>query len=407
MAINILELLTEALGGQIAKQASEFLGEPENNTQSALGMVLPALLGSLAKQGSTAEGAGSLLNTLGGANIDSGILGNIAGLFSEKSKTDSLVSLGTTLVGSLFGEKAGSIASTIASLTGLKSSSSSSLLALAAPLVFSFLKKLVSDKALDAGGLMSLLAEQTGFLKGKVNPQLAGAMGLGSMFDSLTGGASSDPAPAPAPAAASRPAERPAYAPPAVEEERSGLSKLLPWLIGLGALLGGLAVFRGCDKNAGAPETKAVVAPAVKAPAPQAAAPAVRPAPAPAAAPAAPAAKPVPAPAAAATTMLPAKIYFAVGAPNPEGPSIATLAQAAIAVKNQGVAVDITGYTDSTGDVAKNQELAKQRALAVRDRLIAAGVPKGKINMKPPFSITTTGTGSDAEARRVEITLAK
>ncbi|RQW82051.1 MAG: DUF937 domain-containing protein, partial [Methylococcus sp.] len=61
MAINILELLTDALGGQIAKQASEFLGEPENNTQSALGMVLPALLGSLAKQGSTDEGAVSLL----------------------------------------------------------------------------------------------------------------------------------------------------------------------------------------------------------------------------------------------------------------------------------------------------------------------------------------------------------
>jgi hypothetical protein len=34
-------------------------------------------------------------------------------------------------------------------------------------------------------------------------------------------------------------------------------------------------------------------------------------------------------------------------------------------------------------------------------------VPEGKINMKPPFSITTTGTGSDAEARRVEITLAQ
>lgn len=406
MAVNILELLTEALGGQIAKQASEFLGEPENNTKSALGMVLPALLGSLAKQGSTVEGAGSLLKTLGGANIDSGILGNIAGLFSEKSKTDSLVSLGTTLVGSLFGEKAGSIASTIASLTGLKSSSSSNLLALAAPLVFSFLKKLISDKGLDAGGLMGLLAEQTGFLKGKVNPQLAGAMGLGSMFDSLTGGdASSAAAPAAAP---SRPAERPTYAPPVAAEERSGLAKLLPWLIGLGALLGGLALFRGCDKEAGAPENKAVVAPAVKAPAPQAAAPAVKPAPAPVpAAPAAPAAKPAPAPAAAATAVLPAKIYFAVGAPNPEGPSIATLAQAAIAVKNQGVAVDITGYTDSTGDVAKNQELAKQRALAVRDRLIAAGVPEGKINMKPPFSITTTGTGSDAEARRVEITLAK
>jgi outer membrane protein OmpA-like peptidoglycan-associated protein len=104
---------------------------------------------------------------------------------------------------------------------------------------------------------------------------------------------------------------------------------------------------------------------------------------------------------------LPAKVYFDVGSPNIEGPSAVTLAQAVIAVKNQGLAVDITGYTDKTGDAAANEVLAKQRAEAVRDRLIAAGVPEGKINMKPPFSITTTGTGSDAEARRVEITLAQ
>jgi len=366
MAINLLEILSETLGGQIAKQASGFLGEPEGNTKSALGMILPALLGGLAKQGSTLDGAGNLLKTLGGANIDSGLLGNLAGLFSDKNKTDSLVALGTSLVGSLFGDKAGSIVSTIASLTGLKSSSSSNLLYLAAPLVFSFLKKFVADKNLDAAGLMRVLGEQTGFLKGKVNPQLAGAMGLGSIFEGF--GASQQPS-------------RATPIPPLAGKERSLLSKLLPWLIGLAALVAGLSLFRGCEKTdlgqAPAPSATAGVA-----------APAVRPAPAPIAG------------------VLPAKVYFAVGSPAVEGPSAATLAQAAIAIKNQGIAVDITGYTDPTGDVAKNEELAKQRAEAVRNRLIAAGVPAGKINMKPPFAFTPTGSGTDAEARRVEITAA-
>ena len=380
MATNLLEMLTETLGSQFAKQASEFLGESESTTKSALGLALPALLGGLAKQGSTLDGAASLLKTLGGSNVDTGLLGNIAGLFSEKGKTDSLVTLGTSLLGNVFGDKVGSIASTIASLTGLKSSSSSNLLGLAAPFLMSFLKKFVTEKNLDAAGLVRLLGEQTGFLKGKVNPQLAGAMGLGSLFDSL-GGTS---------AASGSSPSRPTYAPPVVEE-RSWFSKLLPWLIGLGALAAGFSMFRGCDKldlgQATEPAATAV-APA----APKVAAPAV--------------VAPAPAPT-AATAVLPAKVYFDVGSPNIEGPSAATLAQAVIAVKNQGLAVDITGYTDKTGDVAANEVLAKQRAEAVRDRLIAAGVPEGKINMKPPFSITTTGTGSDAEARRVEITLAQ
>jgi OOP family OmpA-OmpF porin len=313
------------------------------------------------------------------------LLSNLAGLFSDKSKSDSLVALGTTLVSSLFGEKAGSIAGTIASLTGLKSSSSSNLLYMAAPLVFSFLKKFVTDKNLDAAGLVSALAEQTGFLKGKVNPQLASAMGLGSLFDSISGSGATASVSA-ASTSHSTSSSRPAAVPPVAVKEGSLLTKLLPWLIGLGALAAGLTMFRGCDKIK-TPDVNApvVTAPRVEAP------PVVTPAaPATAAAPVA--------------AILPAKIYYAVGSPTPEGPSAATLAQTAIAIKEQGIAVDITGYTDKTGDVAANDELAKKRALGVRDRLLAAGVAESKINMKPPFAITTTGSGADSEARRVEIT---
>ncbi len=63
----------------------------------------------------------------------------------------------------------------------------------------------------------------------------------------------------------------------------------------------------------------------------------------------------------------------------------------------------ISGFHDATGNAAQNAELAKQRALAVRDALTAAGVAQGQIELKKPEQIT--GSGSNAEARRVEISL--
>ena len=63
----------------------------------------------------------------------------------------------------------------------------------------------------------------------------------------------------------------------------------------------------------------------------------------------------------------------------------------------------ISGFHDATGDATKNAELARQRALAVREALKAAGVAEGQIELKKPEQIK--GSGSDAEARRVEISL--
>jgi outer membrane protein OmpA-like peptidoglycan-associated protein len=63
----------------------------------------------------------------------------------------------------------------------------------------------------------------------------------------------------------------------------------------------------------------------------------------------------------------------------------------------------ISGFHDATGDAAKNAALARQRAVAVRDALKAAGVPERQIELKKPEQLA--GGGSNAESRRVEITL--
>lgn len=96
------------------------------------------------------------------------------------------------------------------------------------------------------------------------------------------------------------------------------------------------------------------------------------------------------------------KFYFASGKAD-----LATGASGALADVAKGVASGkkavVSGYTDSTGDAAKNEGLAKQRAMAVRDALKTAGIAEDKIELKKPEVLT--GSGTNADARRVEIAL--
>jgi outer membrane protein OmpA-like peptidoglycan-associated protein len=70
-----------------------------------------------------------------------------------------------------------------------------------------------------------------------------------------------------------------------------------------------------------------------------------------------------------------------------------------------GRKVAVSGFHDATGNAAQNAELARQRALTVRDALTAAGVAESQIELKKPEQIAGNAPGSDAEARRVEISL--
>ena len=61
----------------------------------------------------------------------------------------------------------------------------------------------------------------------------------------------------------------------------------------------------------------------------------------------------------------------------------------------------VSGFHDATGSAAANAELARQRALAVRNALQSLGVAGDKIELKKPEQLQSTG--SNAEARRVEV----
>ena len=98
------------------------------------------------------------------------------------------------------------------------------------------------------------------------------------------------------------------------------------------------------------------------------------------------------------------KFYFATGKADLAIGANEALAEVVKGVIEGGKMAVVSGFHDATGDAALNAELAKQRALAVRDALKVLGVAEDKVELKKPE--VTQGSGSNAEARRVEVVLA-
>lgn len=96
------------------------------------------------------------------------------------------------------------------------------------------------------------------------------------------------------------------------------------------------------------------------------------------------------------------KFYFAPGKAELAGGAGQALAAIVQGAKS-GRKVVISGFHDASGNAASNAELARRRAQAVRGVLKAAGVAESQIWLEKP--VQTAGTGSAAEARRVEIAL--
>jgi cytochrome c oxidase subunit 2 len=98
---------------------------------------------------------------------------------------------------------------------------------------------------------------------------------------------------------------------------------------------------------------------------------------------------------------LPVQVLFAVGKSALDAAAQKEVAKAVELLKGSPDAkVALSGYVDSSGSAAKNAELAKQRAFAVRDALTKAGIAAGRIELKKPEQIDA---GDAARARRVDI----
>ena len=379
---NLLALAREALGTDFSRLAGRFLGESPGATQAALDSLLPVVIGSIANKGVTPQGAQGLISLVHGAHLDVALLGNVAGLFGPGAGAAGLSSLlkagTTTLVPALLRDKSGAAVQALAGSAGIKGPAATNLLALAVPLVLTVLKQLIAEQGLNASSLSALLAGQGPNLRGALDSRMTSALGYASPGAFVSGlgiqaaqAAGRDGAAVGAVATGTGMAagSSAAMATMATSPTPSGLMRWLPWLAGAVLLLFAWDLVIG--KQAPTLESAVAAAPAA-----------------------------LPAPAAAG---LPAKVYFEVGAAAIGEDGGAKIAAVAASVKQDGRLLTLTGYTDKTGDLSRNEELAMSRANAVREALTAAGVPAARIEMRPPMFVEVGSAGGDAEARRVDI----
>ena len=387
MSIDLGNLLQSQLGSVLGQFLTNS-GEAEESSGKAAGLAIPAIVAGLVKHVS-----GNPTNASGLFDLITGTAGNsLTGAVSqaaEGSNLGSLIDLGKSLLPNLLGGNAADVADQISQQSGVSKASAGSLLSLALPLVLSVLRGQAKEGNLNQGQLLGLLAQQQGWLSQVLDSNMLSALGIGSLsgifggLNNLLSGLGNAGAAVAGGAAAATAAAK-----------KGGNGK---WIALAVAAVLALLAFKSCGNG------EQAAAPAASEPAASAVAEAVAEA---ASAPAAASEASAPAPVAADNARVVyengvATFFFATGK-NDVAEGAQTIVADVINAGKDGKKLVVSGFADSTGNAAANEELSKQRAQAVQAFFEAQGVNAANIELRKPES-TTGAVGNDVEGRRVEV----
>ena len=160
--MNIVDLVTSQLTGDVLGKLAGLTGTNEAQTRSATTAAVPALLTAFATLASTNSGASSLASSLGGLDLKT--LGNLAGLLGG-GQASGLGSIGGSLLSSLLGNNLGGLVGTIASFAGMQPGIMKTLLTYLAPIVLGTVANSFKGAKPDAAGLTRLFSEQQDNIK--------------------------------------------------------------------------------------------------------------------------------------------------------------------------------------------------------------------------------------------------
>jgi hypothetical protein len=148
-----------------------------NTASSAISAALPTLIGAMARNTRSQEGANSLANALE-RDHDGSILENMSGFLASQDNGS-----GPGILKHLFGDNRGSIEQGVSQMAGLQQNQTSSLLENLAPVVMGMLGQTKRQQGLDAGGIASLLGGLTGSAASNQGSGSAALSMLNSLMD--------------------------------------------------------------------------------------------------------------------------------------------------------------------------------------------------------------------------------
>lgn len=175
---SILDGIVSQLDANTIAQIGQQLGADPSTTANAIQIALPVLVGGLANNAASTDGAGALDAALA-RDHDGGLLDNLGSLLG--GATGGSPSLdGGGILGHILGSRQDAVQDGIGRSTGLDSGQVLQLLMLLAPIVMAYLGRRKRDDQLDAGGVSDALQQERDRMEDR-QPGVGGL--LGQLFD--------------------------------------------------------------------------------------------------------------------------------------------------------------------------------------------------------------------------------
>src|SRR6187431_191054 len=115
----MINQLTNDFRARSLTSIASAIGENAARTQTALGGVLPALLGGLAKKATTPQGANEILDTIRKNNLDSSPYADISSAIGAPDGVTKLMNTGRPLVELALGDRSNSVMDWLSSFAGI------------------------------------------------------------------------------------------------------------------------------------------------------------------------------------------------------------------------------------------------------------------------------------------------
>ena len=178
---SLVDELFSQLQGAPLQQIAGQLGTDTNQARDAVGAALPMLLGALGRNAQQPQGAADLFGALqrdhaGGPDLG-GLLGSLLG--GGGAQPSGQLDAGGIL-GHIFGGAQSRAESGLGQATGLGGVQAGQLLQILAPIVMAFLAKRTQGGGMDAGGLGSILGQESSRIQDQGG---AGGGLLGAVLD--------------------------------------------------------------------------------------------------------------------------------------------------------------------------------------------------------------------------------
>jgi OmpA-OmpF porin, OOP family len=163
MANSLLTSLLDTLDQRSLGGIVGALGEPEQAVSLGMHSSIAAMLGGLASKSEDPSALGKIMDIVPKALLGNTTWSGIANAVSDPNSP--LISAGKHVLSALFGSSQNAVTTAISGASGLRPSVTPTMMAMAAPMVMSFLGKRIRDEGMTMSGLGGLLQQESATIR--------------------------------------------------------------------------------------------------------------------------------------------------------------------------------------------------------------------------------------------------